>query len=36
MLIGHALALLAYVVSLPAFFMAWAALEITIHPNKYR
>lgn len=26
----------AYVVALPALFAAWAALEIKMHPNKYR
>ena len=27
---------IAYVAALPALFVAWAALEIKIHPNKYR
>lgn len=27
---------IAYVAALPALFVAWAALEIITHPNKYR
>ena len=27
---------IAYVAALPALFVAWAALEIKIHPTKYR
>lgn len=27
---------IAYVAALPALFVAWAALEIKMHPNKYR
>jgi hypothetical protein len=26
----------AYLASMPALFIAWAALEIKMHPNKYR
>jgi hypothetical protein len=26
----------AYVAAMPALFIAWAALEIKMHPNKYR
>jgi hypothetical protein len=26
----------AYVAALPALFVAWAAVEIVTHPNKYR
>lgn len=25
-----------YVAAMPALFLAWAALEIITHPNKYR
>lgn len=27
---------LAYLASMPLLFIGWAALEIKLHPNKYR
>jgi hypothetical protein len=34
--IPAALGMIAYLASLPALFVAWAAIEIKIHPDKYR
>lgn len=36
MLIWQPLVLLAYIALMPVLFAAWAAIEIKIHPNKYR
>lgn len=32
----QSLIFLAYLAAMPALFIAWAALEIKLHPNKYR